>query len=187
MARIIGDSRNNRLNGTDGRDIIKGRGGHDRLKGKDGNDDLFGGGGRDKLYGGAGDDDLSGGGGKDKMYGGAGDDSINGGSGDDYIDGGLDDDELIASAGNDVFFFKEAFSGNPADYSGFDTVFNFERIAGAAGDQIQLQDAAFGSWTAAESMDNTVFTFTDISFGVMATVTVVAVTGMVMGDDWVIV
>jgi len=188
MARINGDSRNNRLNGTDGRDIIKGKGGHDRLKGKDGNDDLFGGSGRDKIYGGADDDDIRGGRGKDKMYGGAGDDTINGGPDDDYIDGGFGDDVLLGGTGNDIFFFKNtAASGNPADYSGFDTVFNFERVADVGGDQIQLQDTDFGSWAAAEGMDNTVFTFTDVAFGVMATVTVVAVTGMVMGDDWDIV
>lgn len=63
----------------------------------------------------------------------------------------------------------------------------FEKVAGAGGDLILLYDVAFGDWTQAEGGGNTVFTFTDVTFGVMARVTVTGVTGMVASDDFMIV
>jgi len=63
----------------------------------------------------------------------------------------------------------------------------FERVAGASGDRIELQDTVLGTWTVSEAGGNTIFTLDDIDIGIVATVTVVGVTGMVQGDDWIIV
>ena len=96
--------------GTDGRDIIVGRGdddivtagdGNDIVFGRDGWDDIDGGAGRDLLFGGRGDDIIDGGAGRDKIFGGRGDDQILGGDGNDWITGGKGDDAIAGGAGND--------------------------------------------------------------------------------------
>jgi hypothetical protein len=65
----------------------------------------------------------------------------------------------------------------------------FQRVAGAGGDRIELQQMSFTTWTVAESGGNTVFSLHDVlpPGAVHATVTVVGVTGMVGGDDWILV
>ncbi len=78
---IIGNNRNNRLNGTDKAEWIDGKGGNDRIDGKDGSDIIFGG---------AGNDELEGGEGQDKLYGGAGNDELEGGDGNDLLVAGDD-------------------------------------------------------------------------------------------------
>lgn len=65
MAKIHGDKRDNKLEGTQFNDDIEGRGGDDKLFGYGGNDDLEGGSGNDILDGGAGRNDLEGGAGAD--------------------------------------------------------------------------------------------------------------------------
>lgn len=117
-----------RREGTDGRDVIIGRGDDDIVTAGDGNDLVFGGrgfdvidggDGRDKIFGGAGDDEISGGGGRDwisggrgydlidggdgrdTIFGGAGGDWISGGDGRDWISGGRGDDRIAGGAGND--------------------------------------------------------------------------------------
>ncbi|WP_370579852.1 hypothetical protein [Snodgrassella alvi] len=52
-----GDDKDNRINGWDGKDLIKGGAGNDELYGEDGYDILIGGAGNDKLYGGNGHKD----------------------------------------------------------------------------------------------------------------------------------
>ncbi|MCB0865419.1 MAG: PQQ-dependent sugar dehydrogenase [Solirubrobacterales bacterium] len=66
-----------RLDGTAGRDTLKGGSGGQRIVGKGGNDRLKGGSGDDCLDGGGGDDRLTAGSGADKVKGGSGDDRIN--------------------------------------------------------------------------------------------------------------
>lgn len=110
----------NRVEGTDGRDIISGGrdddivnagGGNDIVFGARGWDVIDGGSGRDFLFGGAGNDELSGGDGRDKIWGGRDDDIISGGNGkdwlgggrgDDFLDGGNGRDDLSGGSGNDV-------------------------------------------------------------------------------------
>jgi Ca2+-binding RTX toxin-like protein len=82
-ATRIGNSFDNTINGTSGRDIIHGLGG---------NDTIYGLGGDDVLCGGAGDDTLSGGGGNDRLFGDAGRDKLNGGTGTDTCNGGAHND-----------------------------------------------------------------------------------------------
>jgi Ca2+-binding RTX toxin-like protein len=59
--RLIGDGRQNYLEGRSGGDTLEGGGGGDVVMGKDGSDQLLGGAGDDKLFGGSGDDMLVGG------------------------------------------------------------------------------------------------------------------------------
>ena len=110
----FGNSKNNKLTGTDFYDIIYGYDGNDYLSGGNyfnllyggnGNDTLIGGDWNDTLIGGDygndvlkgenGNDYLSGGFGNDKLYGGNGNDTLYGGGGTDILDGGDGDDTLI--------------------------------------------------------------------------------------------
>jgi Ca2+-binding RTX toxin-like protein len=91
LADIVGDGRDNTLNGNNKKNVIRGKGGKDTLDGKENRDWLYGGDGNDTLYGGRGDDIL---------YGGPGEDIVNGNQGSDYISGGPD--ELNGDNGNDT-------------------------------------------------------------------------------------
>lgn len=90
------------INGTSGKDKLKGGVGNDFLDGGDGDDRLDGGAGNDFLYGGAGSDTLDGGTGDDNLYGGTGDDKLDGGDGNDLLDGGDGSDRLKGGKGNDT-------------------------------------------------------------------------------------
>lgn len=72
---IVGDAKNNVLEGNDGANAIWGGAGNDRIRGGAGDDRLFGGPGDDLLLGDDGDDVLAGGAGDDRLYGGPGDDT----------------------------------------------------------------------------------------------------------------
>jgi Ca2+-binding RTX toxin-like protein len=138
--RLIGDAFANRIEGLEGNDVIKGKGGADILLGFEGDDkiiggndadDIDGGNGRDILialggddilrgdagddfaYGGRGADDMSGGTGDDRLRGNIGDDTINGDAGSDDIRGGLNNDLMRGGDGDD-FLFGE--SGNDTLY-----------------------------------------------------------------------
>jgi len=109
--RIIGNAKNNALNGSTIGDDIYGLRGNDTLNGGDGNDRLYGGAGNDvlnggrqddQLYGEAGNDRLNGGEGIDSLYGGAGRDTIAGGAGNDLLSGGLDRDSFVFDFGTNV-------------------------------------------------------------------------------------
>jgi cysteinyl-tRNA synthetase len=65
MAKITGNNKANRLDGTSTSDTISGGGGDDRLAGHRGNDTLNGDAGNDKIGGGQDHDVLTGGSGKD--------------------------------------------------------------------------------------------------------------------------
>lgn len=92
---ITGNSRDNLLLGTPGRDVICGLGGNDTIFGLGGNDVLRGGPGNDVLKGNGGRDTLIGGKGKDTLLGGAGADRLNG------RDGTVRNDVLIGGSGKD--------------------------------------------------------------------------------------
>ncbi|MEO1144681.1 MAG: DUF4347 domain-containing protein [Cyanobacteria bacterium J06638_22] len=117
--RLAGNGTDNGLEGSPGRDIIRGLVGDDelmglacpdRLIGAAGNDRLFGGGasdtldgniGRDYLSGQNGDDILFGGGERDRLNGGRGQDQLNGEAGSDYLRGKAGADQLRGGQGND--------------------------------------------------------------------------------------
>jgi hypothetical protein len=84
MARIEGNNRDNKLNGTGDDDEIYGNGGHDKIEGRGDDDKLFGNKGNDHLHGG--DDD----------------DVLKGGNGNDRLTGGGDDDRFVFTSGRDV-------------------------------------------------------------------------------------
>ncbi|MBF2037065.1 MAG: hypothetical protein IGR92_16705 [Leptolyngbyaceae cyanobacterium T60_A2020_046] len=65
---INGNKKGNRLNGTNGNDLIDGKGGNDRLNGRDGDDVLIGGNGNDILNGDTGADIMAGGKGNDRYF-----------------------------------------------------------------------------------------------------------------------
>jgi len=132
----------------------------------------------DSIIGTAGANALNGGAGNDTITGGLGNDLITGGRGNDVLDGGGD---------NDIFVFENASfpTSLAALYSGNDAISSFEKIAGAAGDQVQLQAPGSGSWSVVESSGNTVFTLVVLGSPV-ATVTVTGVTGMANGDDYLV-
>jgi Ca2+-binding RTX toxin-like protein/subtilisin-like proprotein convertase family protein len=124
---IAGDSRNNRINGTEDDDLIQGDAGNDRLDGKDGDDILNGGSGNDRLTGGDGSDTASyagtsgdvtvtlettraqntGAAGRDtlrsieNLTGGDGDDTLTGNSDANILSGGAGDDTLRGGLGDD--------------------------------------------------------------------------------------
>ena len=108
--RIEGTDSGESIRGYAGHDVIEGLAGNDILDGGDGNDQLLGGQGADFLLGGDGNDNLqgqhsgdllSGDAGDDRLYGGAGDDELWGGDGRDYLYGGDGDDTLRGGAGSD--------------------------------------------------------------------------------------
>ena len=107
---IVGNDRDNTLNGTEGNDLITGLGGDDTINGRDDGDVLRGNTGQDLIKGGDGFDFLLGGRGNDKLrgqkdgdslQGGRGKDNLKGGSGDDLLDGGRGADVLIGGRGAD--------------------------------------------------------------------------------------
>lgn len=89
------------LDGSFGDDILNGGNGDDTLDGGFGNDTLNGGSGNDTLDGSFGNDTLYGSNGNDKLEGGFGDDSLNGGNGHDTLEGGFGNDTLNGGNGND--------------------------------------------------------------------------------------
>ncbi|MEM9137798.1 MAG: leishmanolysin-related zinc metalloendopeptidase [Cyanobacteria bacterium P01_F01_bin.42] len=74
--RVVGTSRNDRLQGTQQGDNLSGRAGNDNLIGRAGNDTLLGGTDRDTLSGGSGNDRLTGGAGRDTLSGNSGRDTF---------------------------------------------------------------------------------------------------------------
>jgi len=108
-----GKSKNDKMNGSDlddilkggsrtGKDVIKGLNGDDKLYGEGGNDTVYGGNGLDSLYGGSGNDTLKGDAGNDLVKGDAGNDKVYGGSGNDSVYGGSGNDTVKGDAGNDL-------------------------------------------------------------------------------------
>ena len=81
--------------------VIEGTPGKDNLKGTNGNDLIFGFEGNDKINGKKGNDCIFGGPGEDKINGGEGNDTIIGGEGDDKINGGDENDTILGGPGND--------------------------------------------------------------------------------------
>ena len=98
---LNGGNGNDTLDGSFGDDILNGGNGDDTLDGGFGNDTLNGGSGNDTLDGSFGNDILRGSNGNDTLEGGFGDDSLNGGNGHDTLEGGFGNDTLNGGNGND--------------------------------------------------------------------------------------
>jgi Ca2+-binding RTX toxin-like protein len=79
----------------------------DRVIGSDGNDVLKGRFWGDYIDGGNGDDMISGNSGDDLLVGGDGSDTLLGGEGNDTLDGGTGNDSLVGGAGNDTFIVNK--------------------------------------------------------------------------------
>ncbi|WP_293337891.1 FG-GAP-like repeat-containing protein, partial [Microcoleus sp. CAWBG58] len=92
----------NRINGTNGNDVLNGTNGNDILAGLNGDDTLFGGKGNDWLYGGRGADSLNGDNGNDILQGDIGDDLLNGGLGNDTLRGGNGLDKFVLAANSGI-------------------------------------------------------------------------------------
>ncbi len=100
-APIIGTSKSETLNGTNGSDLIFAMGGSDKVVGNGGDDCIVGGPGSDKLLGNNGADVILGGPGADSIEGNNGTDTLYGQADADSLKGGGDNDTLIGGAGYD--------------------------------------------------------------------------------------
>ena len=117
---VYGTWSNERINGSNLKDVIYGNGGHDTLRGYNGNDSLWGGAGNDWLYGGNGSDTLVGESGRNYLYGEGGNDLLYGGGEAEYFSGGTGNDTVWANGGNDKVYggslgIKTLYGGNGAD------------------------------------------------------------------------
>ena len=105
--RIVGNGGDNRLVGTNGKDVILGSTGDDSIFGRGAADRLDGDTGRDDVHGGKGDDRLQSGLGRDELFGGKGDDFAN------AIDGQLNDRIDCGPGDEDVAGIDEADTTTP--------------------------------------------------------------------------
>jgi len=123
MARIVGTSKPDTINGSDGNDFIYGLAGNDRINTGGGDDYVEGGDGDDQInaffsdkgeilfytnitgkkiiLGGAGNDLIFCGANASSVDGGPGNDTLCGSDGDDTLDGGTGNDVVYGNAGND--------------------------------------------------------------------------------------
>ena len=118
---LLGNSHNNRLNGTKNNDVALAAAGNDKVFGGLGNDMLSGDEGNDLVMGGDGDDTVMGDTGNDKLFGGAGNDTLVGGFNRDLLTGG---------AGKDKFVLNGAGTGmnQITDFSAKDDVLQVAQI-----------------------------------------------------------
>jgi Ca2+-binding RTX toxin-like protein len=114
---IIGfEDLENRLNGTNGDDKLRGGALNDVLDGGLGNDLIEGRAGNDLILGSGGNDVIRAGEGNDTVFGGIGNDIIIGGDGNDIIRGGLGEDYITGGLGRDTFeFFSDDITPGVVD------------------------------------------------------------------------
>lgn len=118
---ITGTAKADRLEGTEGNDVICGLGGPDTILGNGGDDVLRGGSGPDALVGGDGNDTLEGG---------DNDDALRGEAGDDVLDGGEDKDLVTYfTAPDSAVVDLQAGTGGTATH-GTDTYISIEGAFG---------------------------------------------------------
>ena len=123
LGRVITNSNaNSGITGTEGDDVIDGRGGNDNIEGRAGDDTLYGGDGIDNLAGEAGNDVLYGGAGVDGLYGGPGNDTLYGEAGNDGLYGQEGDDVYIIRKGEGVDEIQELNGNDTIDLRGFTAV-----------------------------------------------------------------
>jgi hypothetical protein len=126
---ITGTGGPDRLQGTDGPDVICARAGNDHVFGKGGDDVLLLGRGRDHFSGGGGDDRVIGGSGRDAGFGGGGNDRIFLLRGSDLAEDMRGTDLIVGGRGDDLMCVydgrpnapKDRILGGPGpDYAGAD-------------------------------------------------------------------
>jgi Ca2+-binding RTX toxin-like protein len=144
---LIGDDRNDVLQGLAGDDWLGGRGGRDHLRGGAGNDTLFGG---------AGDDTLEGGRDRDTLEGSTGNDVLTGGQGRDtfWFRGPNPGNDLITDfeAGLDTILIDPVFDGAPVVQSGADALIDL------AGQTLRVDNATVADVLAAIVYDSLLMT-----------------------------
>lgn len=139
--QLRGDRRNNRLVGTQDRDLLGGGRGNDRL---------FGLGCSDNLNGRRGNDRLVGGTAGDRLRGNQGNDELRGNNGIDFLDGGLGNDRAFGGRGRDTIFGRrgnDRLEGRPGDDNIFGGRGNDRILGGANVDILEGQqdnDVIFG-------------------------------------------
>ena len=101
---ILGSSRDDLVNGTEGNDLIRTFRGEDEIYGNGGNDQIFSDEDDDYIEGGDGLDYVKAGPGNDEVYGNDQDDRLFGDQGDDYLDGGRGADVVRGGRGDDLIF-----------------------------------------------------------------------------------
>ena len=99
-ATIEGTGGRDRIRGTPGNDVVAAGDGSDLVRGRGGDDRICGGGGADLLRGQAGRDQIEGSRGSDILEGGAGRDRLQAGPGFDFLDGGNGGDALSGGGGS---------------------------------------------------------------------------------------
>lgn len=123
-ATIVGTSGDDKIEGTDGRDVIVGRGGDDTIIGNDGKDVICGGLGSDTIDGRYGADEVFGGLGNDRLVGGPRSDLLDGQVGADHLEGEDGGDSLVGGSGNDLLAEGSGngwmFAGSGDDFVGGD-------------------------------------------------------------------
>jgi Ca2+-binding RTX toxin-like protein len=129
---LVGTAAGETLYGYAGADTISGGDGADVIYANDGNDTVSGDAGADSLVGGNGNDTLLGGADNDTLQGGNGDDTVDGGTGNDLLAGGIYDtwNGNFNGQGSDTYRFGRG--------AGQDTVIDFNYVAGAETDTIEL-------------------------------------------------
>lgn len=105
-SNIWGNSGNDSMLGSDGRDI---------LRGNNGNDFLVGGGGSDSMKGGNGNDFLLAGAGRDNLSGGKGDDFLVATQGKNHLFGNAGADQFVVGLANGNHTYLRDFSLNDGD------------------------------------------------------------------------
>jgi hypothetical protein len=130
---VVGTQEGERLEGTDGPDVIVGLGGDDEIFGRGGDDVICGGdgddfvsssegvdrlygeAGRDTLFAGDGDDLAEGGASRDLVSGEDGGDTLSGDDGEDQLAGGAGSDVMVGGAGTDIVEYYVSGSGVSVD------------------------------------------------------------------------
>jgi Ca2+-binding RTX toxin-like protein len=106
-----GTTNDDRMVGTDRRDILYAFKGSDLLFGNGSSDDLYGFLGYDQLRGGDGSDKLGGGEDRDDLYGNSGPDVLNGGDHADHMIGGDGNDKVFGGGGGTAGGYIENLDG----------------------------------------------------------------------------
>ena len=143
MPQYYASSRDDRLVGTGGADVMRNGAGNDRLDGRGGADWLDGGSGDEFLVGGSGADTLYGGDGADKLLGGAGADELYGGVGADWLDGGAGADVLSGGAGRDTVYGGDGDDVLSAGSGGYE--WEWQELGGGAGNDTYRYATGDGS------------------------------------------
>ena len=130
IENLIGGKRNDRFDGDEGDNHLKGKWGFDALHGHGGDDTLKGGAHNDRLLGNEGDDVIFGGQGDDRMNGGSGNDTLVGAGGRDHFvfTGGKDSVRDFEQAVDDLSLSRHLWAGE--QLNGAEVIAQFGNLSG---------------------------------------------------------